>query len=102
MILFLTSRKDDKNIDVLKFLEQLGVWRVVVKQDITPDLVLPGVPLPVQLSPADLLSDGDPAEAVYLPGEVHLVPFLGLGVGAAPVTAELSAQDVTISSTPPR
>ena len=73
-----------------------------MKQDIAPDLVLPCVPLPMDLCPADILGDGDPVEAVHLPGEVHLVPFLGLGVGAAPVTAELSAQDVTIRSTPPR
>ena len=49
-----------------------------MKQDIAPDLVLLGVPLPVQLSPADLLSGGDPVEAVHLSGSAQstLFPFL--------------------------
>ena len=67
MILFLTSGRDNKKIDVfiLKLHEQLGVWRVVVKQDLAPGLVLPDVPLSVQLCPDDLLGEGDPAEAAH-------------------------------------
>ena len=83
MILFLTSGRDNKKIDVfiLKLHEQLGVWRVVVRQDLAPGLVLPDVPLSVQLCPDDLLGEGDPVEAVQLPREVHHAPFPGLGVG---------------------